>query len=58
MTREDQRPVTLAFDVAGLVCSAVVAFGDRIMSAQRVEGWHGQAEVLLPIVDGAMHEAG
>jgi tRNA threonylcarbamoyladenosine biosynthesis protein TsaB len=58
MTREDQRPITLAFDSAGLACSAVVAVGDRIVSAQRVEGWHGQAEVLLPIIDAAMLEAG
>ena len=36
----------------------MVAFGDCIISARRVEGWHGQAEVLLPIVDAAMHEAG
>jgi tRNA threonylcarbamoyladenosine biosynthesis protein TsaB len=57
MTREDPRPITLAFDSAGLACSAVVALGDCIVSAQRVEGWHGQAEVLLPIINAAMLEA-
>lgn len=58
MTREDQLPITLAIASAGLACSAVVASGHTILSAQRVEGWHGQAEALLPIVDAAMLEAG
>jgi tRNA threonylcarbamoyladenosine biosynthesis protein TsaB len=58
MTREEQRPITLALDSGGLACSAVVALGDCILSAQRVEGWHGQAEVLLPIINAAMLEAG
>jgi tRNA threonylcarbamoyladenosine biosynthesis protein TsaB len=58
MTKEDGRPIILAFDSAGLACSAVVASGDCIMSARRVEGWHGQAERLLPIVDAVMLETG
>jgi tRNA threonylcarbamoyladenosine biosynthesis protein TsaB len=58
MTEQSSRPVTLAVDSAGLACSAVVAVGDTVLSAARVESRHGQAEVLLPIVDSAMRKAG
>src|SRR5215469_16402018 len=58
MTEQSSRPVTLAVDSAGLACSAVVAVGDTVLFAARVESRHGQAEVLLPIVDSAMRKAG
>jgi tRNA threonylcarbamoyladenosine biosynthesis protein TsaB len=58
MTEESSRPVTLAVDSAGLACSAVVAIGDTVLSAVRVESRHGQAEILLPTVDTAMCRAG
>ena len=51
-------PVTLALDSAGLACSAVVAVGETILNAERVEDRHGQAETLLPIVDAVMRGAG
>ena len=58
MTREGSGPVILAIDSAGLACSAVVAVGDTILSAERVETRHSQAEALMPMVDAAMRRAG
>jgi tRNA threonylcarbamoyladenosine biosynthesis protein TsaB len=58
MTKKGLRPVTLAIDSAGSACSAVVAAGDTILSAERVEGSHGQAEALMPMVDYTMRKAG
>ena len=50
MTREGSGPVVLAIDAAGLACSAVVAVGDTILSAERVETRHSQSEALMPMV--------
>jgi tRNA threonylcarbamoyladenosine biosynthesis protein TsaB len=58
MTRKGSGPVILAIDSAGLACSAVVAVGDTILSAERVETRHSQAEALMPMVDAAMRRAG
>jgi tRNA threonylcarbamoyladenosine biosynthesis protein TsaB len=58
MTRKGSGPVILAIDSAGLACSAVVAVGDTILSAERVETSHRQAEMLMPMVDAAMRKAG
>jgi tRNA threonylcarbamoyladenosine biosynthesis protein TsaB len=58
MTREGSGPVVLAIDSAGLACSAVVAVGDTILSTERVETRHSQAEALMPMVDAAMRKAG
>jgi tRNA threonylcarbamoyladenosine biosynthesis protein TsaB len=58
MTSKGSGPVILAIDSAGLACSAVVAVGDTILSAERVETRHSQAEALMPMVDAAMRKAG
>ena len=58
MTWKGSGPVILAIDSAGLACSAVVAVGDTILSAERVETRHSQAEALMPMVDAAMRRAG
>jgi tRNA threonylcarbamoyladenosine biosynthesis protein TsaB len=58
MTRKGSGPVILAIDSAGLACSAVVAVGDTILSAERVETRHSQAEALMPMVDAAMRKVG
>src|SRR6266436_821554 len=58
MMKKGSGPVILAIDSAGLACSAVVAVGDTILSAERVETRHGQAEALMPMVDAAMRKAG
>jgi tRNA threonylcarbamoyladenosine biosynthesis protein TsaB len=51
-------PVVLALDTAGSACSVAVAAGDCLRSAERIEGLHGQAEALLPLVDRAVRNAG
>ena len=48
----------MALDAAGSACSAVVAHGESILSRRRVETEHGQAEMLLPLVDEAIGAAG
>ncbi|HYZ41325.1 MAG TPA: tRNA (adenosine(37)-N6)-threonylcarbamoyltransferase complex dimerization subunit type 1 TsaB, partial [Stellaceae bacterium] len=48
----------LAFDSAGSSCSVAVAINCRTASVVRVHSPHGQAEILLPMVDRAMGEAG
>jgi tRNA threonylcarbamoyladenosine biosynthesis protein TsaB len=58
MTSKGSGPVILAIDSAGLACSAVVAVGDTMLSAERVETRHSQAEALMPMVDAAMRKAG
>ena len=58
MTWKGSGPVILAIDSAGLACSAMVAVGDTILSAERVETRHSQAEALMPMVDAAMRKAG
>jgi tRNA threonylcarbamoyladenosine biosynthesis protein TsaB len=57
MTRKGSGPIILAMDSACSACSAVVAVGDTILSAERVETRHGQAEALMPMVDAAMRQA-
>jgi tRNA threonylcarbamoyladenosine biosynthesis protein TsaB len=51
-------PITLALESAGLACSALVAAGDTILYSERIEGRHGQAEALLPIIDAVVRRAG
>lgn len=58
MTSEGSLPVVLAVDSVGSACSAAVAVGDTVLSAERVESRHGQAEALMPMVDAAMRKAG
>src|SRR6266851_9911888 len=58
MSGGGSQPVILALDSAGLACSVAVALGDRVLGAERIEGMHGQAEALLPMVDRAMRKAG
>src|SRR5258708_19583473 len=58
MKRKGSGPVILAIDSAGLACSVVVAVGDTILSTERVETRHSQAEALMPMVDAAMRKAG
>jgi tRNA threonylcarbamoyladenosine biosynthesis protein TsaB len=57
MTRKGSGPIILAMDSACSACSAVVAVDDTILSAERVETRHGQAEALMPMVDAAMRKA-
>jgi tRNA threonylcarbamoyladenosine biosynthesis protein TsaB len=58
MKRKGSGPVVLAIDSASSACSAVVGVGDTILSAERLETRHGQAEALMPMVDVAMRKAG
>jgi tRNA threonylcarbamoyladenosine biosynthesis protein TsaB len=50
--------VGLALDSAGLACSVAVSLGEEVVAEERIGTMHGQAEVLLPLVDRAMREAG
>ena len=50
--------VALAVDSAGLACSVAVSLGEEVLAEQRIDTMHGQAEVLLPLVDKVMREAG
>lgn len=47
----------MALDTAGSACSAAVGVGERVLGAERVETFHGQAEALMPMVGRAMLEA-
>jgi tRNA threonylcarbamoyladenosine biosynthesis protein TsaB len=58
MTGRDSRPAVLAIDTAGSACSVAVGFGERILAHKQIESFYGQAEALLPLVDGMMREAG
>ena len=58
MTGRDSRPAVLAIDAAGSACSVAVGLGQRILACKQIEILHGQAEALLPLVDGSMREAG
>jgi len=51
------KPVVLALDSAGLGCSAVVAIGETVLGAERLQAVHGQAERLLPMVEAVMRKA-
>jgi tRNA threonylcarbamoyladenosine biosynthesis protein TsaB len=57
MTGRDSRPVVLAIDTAGSTCSVAVGLGEKILAHKQIEIFHGQAETLLPLVDGTMREA-
>jgi len=50
-------PAILGLDSAGSACSAGVAIGDAVLSIERREMPHGQAEALLPMVDRAVRRA-
>jgi len=50
-------PIILALDSAGSGCSVAVARGDEIVAVVHNEDLHGQAEILLPLVDKAVREA-
>jgi tRNA threonylcarbamoyladenosine biosynthesis protein TsaB len=50
--------IGLAVDSAGLACSVAVSLGEEVIAEERIATMHGQAEVLLPMVDRAMREAG
>ena len=47
----------LALDSAGSGCSVVIAAGETVLAAERCETVHGQAEMLLPMVDVVMRRA-
>lgn len=53
-----EQPVILGIETAGLACSAAIGVGGRLASAERIECVHGQAEMLLPLVDRVMVVAG
>ena len=53
-----EAPLILALDAAGSAASVVVAQGEVELARQRVATRHGQAELLLPLIDAAMREAG
>jgi tRNA threonylcarbamoyladenosine biosynthesis protein TsaB len=53
-----ERPVILALDTAGLACSVAVGVGEKLAGVERVANVHGQAEILLPLVDRVMAAAG
>jgi tRNA threonylcarbamoyladenosine biosynthesis protein TsaB len=57
--RSDRRPVALlAMETAGSACSAVVARDGVVLAAERQVLRHGHAEVLFPMVERVMREAG
>jgi|SRR5271167_3776576 len=58
MTDAGSPRVALALDSAGSACSAAVSLGEEVVAEQRIDTMHGQAEVLLPLVDKVMREAG
>ena len=57
--RSDRRPPTLlAIETAGSACSAAVARGGAVLAAERLRLRHGHAEVLFPMIERVMQEAG
>jgi tRNA threonylcarbamoyladenosine biosynthesis protein TsaB len=58
MTGVGSRRVVLALDAGGAMCSAAVAIDDILASAERCESPRGQAEILLPMADRVLSEAG
>jgi tRNA threonylcarbamoyladenosine biosynthesis protein TsaB len=48
----------LAFDCAGAACSVAVMRGPSVLARQSRAQTHGQAEVLLPMIQATMAEAG
>ncbi|MGH7053078.1 MAG: tRNA (adenosine(37)-N6)-threonylcarbamoyltransferase complex dimerization subunit type 1 TsaB, partial [Stellaceae bacterium] len=53
-----EAPVVLALDAAGLASSVVVATGETLLAAERIDSAHGQAEHLMPLIEQAMRRAG
>lgn len=51
-------PVVLALDAAGAAVSVALAAGDALRAAERIEGLHGQAERLMPLVERTVRRAG
>jgi len=57
--RSERRPLTLlAIETAGSACSAAVARGGLVLAAERLRLRHGHAEVLFPMIERVMQEAG
>ncbi len=48
----------LAFDCAGAACSAIVWRSDRALARRDRAMTHGQAEVLMPMIQATLDEAG
>jgi tRNA threonylcarbamoyladenosine biosynthesis protein TsaB len=48
----------LAFDCAGAACSAVLWRAGRVLVRRTRASLHGQAEILMPMIEEAMAEAG
>jgi len=55
--RGDPRGAILAFDCAGAVCSAALWREGRILARRARASLHGQAEILLPMIEAAMDAA-
>jgi len=55
--RGTDNPLILALDAAGSSCSVAIAVGDRVLGAEHRAIAHGQAEALLPMVDGVLRHA-
>lgn len=51
-------PLILALDCATTGCSAAVLDGDRTLALDAREMARGQAEVLLPMIEGVLQDAG
>lgn len=51
-------PLVLAFDTAAAHCAAVLVSGDRVLARTRDEMAKGQAERLIPMLEGLLAEAG
>jgi tRNA threonylcarbamoyladenosine biosynthesis protein TsaB len=48
----------LAFDCAGAVCSAALWRAGQVLARRQSAQRHGQAEILLPMIEAALSEAG
>ncbi|MGQ0676762.1 MAG: tRNA (adenosine(37)-N6)-threonylcarbamoyltransferase complex dimerization subunit type 1 TsaB, partial [Rhodospirillales bacterium] len=48
----------LAFDCAGAACSVVLWQKGRVLARRAQASRHGQAEILLPMIEAALAEAG
>ncbi len=52
------RPDVLGFDTSGRYCNAAVFVGDDVVSASYEDMQRGQAESLMPMLEGVLAEAG
>lgn len=57
MSESGSRRVVLALDSAGLDCSVAVGVGETILAEKRSNAMHGQAEMLLPLIEACMRDA-